>query len=110
MGGIMLLWILRGLFGIIITGMATGALVSLKDSGSTGIMAFVLIFGSGVTAVAIDVFIRNKQITTISAVYFGLLLGFLLGTLFSMALEPMVRDALPTNYTKDAKDGLVQQV
>lgn len=106
----MLLWILRGVFGIIIIGMATGALVNLKDAGSTGIMAFLMIFCTGVAAVAIDVFIRNKQITTISAVYFGLLLGFLLGTLFSMALEPMVRDALPMNFTAAAKDGLVQQV
>jgi len=33
---------------------------------------------------------RQKQITTISAIYFGLLLGLLLGYLFSMALEPMI--------------------
>ncbi len=103
----MLLWILRGLFGIIIIGMATGALVSLQQSGSIGIVAFLLIFTTGIIAVAIDVFIRNKEITTISAVYFGLLLGFLLGTLFSMALEPIVRDSLPANYNKDI---LVQQV
>jgi uncharacterized protein YacL len=33
----------------------------------------------------------NKQITTISAVYFGLLLGLLLGWLFSFALDPIIR-------------------
>jgi uncharacterized protein YacL len=40
-----------------------------------------------------DILIRNKQITTISAVYFGLLLGFLLGTLFTTALEPFIDNA-----------------
>jgi uncharacterized protein YacL len=39
-----------------------------------------------------DILVRNKQITTISAVYFGLLLGLLLGTLFSTALEPFISD------------------
>src|SRR5262249_13189929 len=39
-----------------------------------------------------DIWERNKQITTISAVYFGLLLGLLLGWLFAMALEPFVAD------------------
>jgi len=39
-----------------------------------------------------DLLIRNKQITTISAVYFGLLLGLLLGTLFATALEPLIGD------------------
>jgi uncharacterized protein YacL len=42
--------------------------------------------------VVADLSVRNKQITTISAVYFGLLLGFLLGTLFTTALEPIVAD------------------
>lgn len=106
----MLLWILRGIFGIIIIGMATGALVNLTPSGAIGIVAFLFIFLTGVVAVMIDVFVRNKQITTLSAIYFGLLLGFLLGTLFSMALEPIVRDALPPNFTKEIKDSLVQQV
>ena len=33
---------------------------------------------------------KQKQITTISAVYFGLLLGLLLGWLFSLALDPLL--------------------
>ena len=44
----------------------------------------------GFLVVVSDVAVRNKQITTISAVYFGLLLGLLLGTLFSTALEPFI--------------------
>src|SRR4029077_12487475 len=41
-----------------------------------------------------DVLVRNKQITTISAIYFGLLLGLLLGTIFTTATEPFLADYL----------------
>src|SRR5205807_4487139 len=47
---------------------------------------------AGAFVVATDLMVRNKQITTVSAVYFGLLLGLLLGTLFSIALEPFIGD------------------
>jgi uncharacterized protein YacL len=92
--GQVLLWLLRGCFMAIMIGMATFAL-NYFDSRSqltNGIIAFVGIIAFGFLVVATDILIRNKQITTISAVYFGLLLGLLLGTLFSMALEPFVGD------------------
>ncbi|HEV3261162.1 MAG TPA: PIN domain-containing protein [Gemmataceae bacterium] len=93
----MLLWILRGCFGIIIIGMATGALVDFQQRAGAspvmGLVAFAAIMLLGIASVLLDVSIRNKQITTVSAVYFGLLLGLLLGTLFWMALKPFVEDA-----------------
>src|SRR5205823_9287583 len=60
-----------------------------SDTG-TALQAFVGILALGFLVVATDILVRNKQITTISAVYFGLLMGLLLGTLFSIALEPFV--------------------
>jgi uncharacterized protein YacL len=93
----MLLWILRGVFGIIVLGLATGALVTLSESrgqGTEGILVFVAVLLLWGVAVAIDLFVRNKQITTVSAVYFGTLLGLLLGSLFFSALEPFVGQAL----------------
>lgn len=97
----MLLWILRGTFGILVTGMATGTLIFLEknsDSVGAGIIAFAAILAVGIMAIAVDVLIRNKEITTISAVYFGLLLGLLLGTLFSMALVPIVHEYFPERF------------
>lgn len=93
----MLLWVLRGLFIAVIIGMATTALLYFQDPGKAdsiplGIVAFAVVFAFGLLAVGIDVFVPNKQITTISAVYFGLLLGLVLGALFSMALEPFLND------------------
>jgi uncharacterized protein YacL len=58
----------------------------------TGEIAFALVVTVGFLVLALDMLIRNKQITTISAVYFGLLLGLLLGTLLTTALEPFVSD------------------
>jgi uncharacterized protein YacL len=100
----MLLWILRGCFGIIIIGMATSALMTLQgppyNDTVMGLAAFGVIMAVGVTTVGLDLSVRNKQITTISAVYFGLLMGLLLGNLFSMALEPFLRDMLAPNDTR----------
>jgi uncharacterized protein YacL len=88
----MLLWLIRGCFAIVLVGTATSILVGFRERGQDwlGIAAFIVILVVGGITVLIDLGIRNKQITTISAIYFGLLLGLLLGTLFSMALEPLV--------------------
>lgn len=94
----MLLYLLRSSFIAILIGMATAALVHFQqpeggNNAPLGIAAFGAILLIGIAAVGIDLLVRNKQITTISAVYFGLLVGLVLGALFSMALEPFVRDS-----------------
>src|SRR4051794_23700248 len=53
-------------------------------------LAFLCILGAGIFFVVTDVLVRNKQITTISAIYFGLLLGLLLGNILSTALDPFL--------------------
>jgi uncharacterized protein YacL len=89
-----ILWLLRGCFGAIIIGMAWIAFDHFSRETSQDdinpIVAFVSILTFGFLVVATDLLVRHKQIKTISAVYFGLLMGLLLGSLFSMALEPMV--------------------
>lgn len=98
----MLLLLLRGLFLILTVGLATSALMHFYDRGQdlSGIAAFVAVLAIGTLTLAGDLVVRNKQITTISAVYFGLLLGMLLGTFFWTALQPFLtedstRAALP---------------
>jgi uncharacterized protein YacL len=91
--GHLLLLALRGIFGVLIIGMATFAFsYYMKTSGDwvSGVEAFAVILVVGALIVVTDMLVRNKQITTISAIYFGLLLGLLLGTLFYMALEPFL--------------------
>ena len=47
---------------------------------------------SGCSSSSPTLLVRNKQITTMSAIYFGLLLGLLLGHILSTALEPFLFD------------------
>jgi uncharacterized protein YacL len=90
--GHMLLWLLRGIFGAIVIGMAMIAFRHFNEEGeqSSGLFAFFAILLVGFLIILTDVMVRNKQITTLSAVYFGLLLGLLLGNILSSALEPFL--------------------
>ncbi len=55
-----------------------------------GYLAFAGVLLVGTSIFVLDLLTRNKQITTLSAVYFGLLLGLLLGSLLSTALDPFL--------------------
>lgn len=98
--GSILLWIIRGVFLLCILGVATGFAIqgtSQVDPRVTGggfyaipFIYLVMIVLLGLGIIALDIIIKNKQITTISAIYFGLLLGLLFGHLFSSAIFPLV--------------------
>jgi uncharacterized protein YacL len=93
--GYVLLWLLRGVFGAICIGIAMLAFKHFSEGPNdmaNGWIAFFCILGAGAFIVLTDVLIRNKQITTLSAIYFGLLLGLLLGNILSTALEPFIFD------------------
>jgi uncharacterized protein YacL len=83
----------RGIFGAIIIGLAMVAFSYVSnqyDDSFDAYLAFFGILGAGFIVVLTDVLVRNKQITTISAVYFGMLLGLLLGNILSTALDPFI--------------------
>lgn len=98
-----LLWIFRGAFFALTIGIATGALKYYYDHSDqqigVGVAVFVLVVAIALVVVIMDGVTKNKQISTISAVYFGLLMGFLLGTLFWQALEPIFIQYLPQQET-----------
>ncbi|MFL5329467.1 MAG: PIN/TRAM domain-containing protein [Gemmataceae bacterium] len=87
----MMIWILRGAFVVVMFGLS---LLVFGNSGPgqgwIGAGNVFLILVLTLAVVAADVYIRDKQITTISAVYFGLLLGLLLGSLLYSALQPIL--------------------
>jgi uncharacterized protein YacL len=56
-----------------------------------GLGGALAVIGLGGMVFFTDVKEKNKQITTISAIYFGLLLGLLLGWLVSLAVEPILK-------------------
>jgi uncharacterized protein YacL len=102
LSGVLLLWFLRGCFGAVCIGMSMLAFRHFSEGpgdSANGYLAFFCILGAGLFIVLTDVLIRNKQITTLSAIYFGLLLGLLLGNILSTALEPFLFDWAPNKLT-----------
>jgi uncharacterized protein YacL len=90
----MLLWIIRGCYIVLILGVA---LLTFDHYSATlefgrGFVASSLIVVVGVAILFADIKLRHKEITTISAIFSGLLLGLLLGTLFSAALNPFLAE------------------
>jgi len=89
----MLLWILRSAFVAVMIGTAVGVMMYFgNDNNLYGILGFSIVLIIGIGIVILDLLIKHKEITTISSVSFGLLLGLVLGALFSMAIEPYVQD------------------
>ncbi len=101
--GALLLWIVRGLFGAIVISVALATFSFLNNQDSEyfylNVLAFVAILVIGLLIVVTDILLRHKQITTLTAIYFGLLLGLLLGHLFSAALDPFLFPAGPASET-----------
>ena len=97
--GQLLLWFLRVCFGAIIIGLSMAAFNSVLEAYRNIAQAYAVFSASSASACSSssrDLWIANKQITTISALYFGLLLGLLLGNILSTALEPFVFDLAGT--------------
>ena len=76
------------LLGVVVCGMAVAAFRFYLAQGYQVTQAWTCligIIGSGLLIVATDILAHNKQITTLSAIYFGLLLGLLLGNMLYAA-------------------------
>jgi uncharacterized protein YacL len=88
----MLLWLLRGAYVALLLGVAAfGANVFVEqDDHTQGILVAVGVLALGGLVLFTDLRDKQKHITTVSAVYLGLLLGLLLGWLLSLALEPLL--------------------
>lgn len=89
------LFALRLAFFCVAVGVSTLLLNSLpEESGLSGLFAYGLFFGVMLLAIgviAFDILIPQKRIETISAVYFGLLVGLLLTYVLSIALTPLLK-------------------
>jgi uncharacterized protein YacL len=94
----MLLWLLRvcyiGL--VLVTGAFVFALLNAAEKGgSVGLAVVGLLFVIALGALVMWTDLREKQkdITIISSLFFGLLLGLLVGSLLSYAVEPVLKAA-----------------
>ena len=91
----MLLWLLRGVYVALVLGVAVFAASVFVETQQSirAVIAPVAVVLIGSVVLFTDIREKQKQITTISAIYFGLLLGLLIGWLFGMALEPLLLSA-----------------
>jgi len=91
-----ILWVLRGVFLALTIGIGTSVLVVIGNYTTLegGIVSFMAVFVFSILIITLDALARNKQITTVSAIFFGMLIGFLLGELFWMTLEPIIESYL----------------
>lgn len=95
----MLLWVLRVAFAILMFGV--GILTFVQYSNAEGplrglVFAVVILALTGLVIVG-DMRIKQKEITSISAVYFGMLLGLLLGSILYVALDPFLEYWFPVS-------------
>ena len=90
----MRIWLLRAGFIALTLGLAVYGFLYFyaaeSPDTSNALKAAIVVIALGGAALFIDLHEKEKQMTTISAVGFGLLLGLLLGALFWMTLEPFM--------------------
>src|SRR6478672_6001955 len=89
------LLILRSLFMLVAIGIAS-YLIPISQRTGYPWMPWLAFLGTTSLAggvIAADIFLPRKQIDTISAVYFGLLVGVFLTYILSLALEPLLNTA-----------------
>jgi|GEM_PF-37782 len=96
----MLIWIVRAGFVALLIGMALLAFNLFEEAtlgtGTglwAGLYAAMAVFILGALVLFLDIRQSQKDIASISAVYFGLLMGLLLGWLFSTGLTPVIEAA-----------------
>lgn len=95
-----MLWVVRGIFIMLSLGVATSIALqgsSQLDGSKVGAIGpwtpslfFIAVLIGVAAVIALDMATKNKQITTLSAIYFGLMLGLLFGDLFSRAIDPII--------------------
>jgi uncharacterized protein YacL len=104
----MALVILRGVFMFIAVGLTSLAIRSSALRSGPSWLPWLIFFSVIIAAAAVivvDMFVPNKRIDTISAVYFGTLVGFVLAYALSIAISPLL-DLVAENYRESVKIGM----
>ncbi|HEY2881929.1 MAG TPA: PIN domain-containing protein, partial [Pirellulales bacterium] len=89
------LYVLRALFAMVAISVGVGLINSPLLPKNPPWIPWVVMTGClamAVTVIALDIVVRRKRLETISAVYFGLLVGVLLTYVVRLALSPLLPD------------------
>ena len=90
----MLLIIIRAAFVLIVAGLGV-RLAQVPGETHNPVLLFGLVFAAAIAVLLLDIFTPRKRIQTISAIYFGLIVGLVLGYLVQSATEPTLIILLP---------------
>src|SRR4051812_21502506 len=84
----MLLIAVRAIFLLIIAGLA-GHMARLAEPREKAhpIVIFLAVFAAAIVVVAVDLATPRKRVQSVSAVYFGVTIGLILGYFLNLALE-----------------------
>jgi uncharacterized protein YacL len=98
------LLILRGVFVLVAAGLGISIIQSRNFPNSTLAMwvVFVGIMSLAVGTILLDTIVRRKRVETISAVFFGLLVGLITTTVLGLALVPL--------FNQDSRDKLLYPI
>jgi uncharacterized protein YacL len=101
----MALFILRGVFLLVAAGLGISIIQSHsfpKDSTAATWVVFVGIMVLAFGTIALDIVVRRKRIETISAIFFGLIVGLITTTVLGLALVPL--------FNQDMRDKLLYPI
>jgi uncharacterized protein YacL len=88
----MLVAAIRAVFVLVVAGLAARlAGISGERNLLNPAVVFVLVMGAAIVVVMIDWLTPRKRIQNISAIFFGLVVGLILGNLLQTAIEPTLR-------------------
>jgi len=102
----MLLIVIRAIFVLVTAGLAARmAQVSETAGPLNPALVFMVVLAVAAVVLLIDLFTPRKRIQTISAVYFGLIVGLVLSYLLQLALSPTM-DSLSLRWLAPQRDAL----
>ncbi|MCY2994113.1 MAG: TRAM domain-containing protein [Planctomycetota bacterium] len=90
--------ILRCIFLMVAAGLATFFVVDQRFYTGHTWLVFVSVLAVAGVAIGVDVLVPRKRVETISAVYFGILVGLVLTTIVWIALTPFLKDTTYENH------------
>ncbi len=104
----MLLLIIRCLFIVVVAGL--GARLARATEGTTSVLLFGGVCAAAVGVMIVDLVTPRKKIQSISAVYFGLIVGLILSNLIQSAIEPSLALMTVSEGVQKAISGLLMIV
>ena len=85
--------VLRCIFLMVAAGLATFFVVDHGFDTGHPVLVFVSVLAAAGVAIGVDVLVPRKRVETISAVYFGILVGLVLTTVVVITLTPFLKDS-----------------